>query len=402
MGNPLYTYAGVLERAPHMAHLYLFNDSMVAGYRFYGGPGPDDVYGNPYGSGCGGTYPELMFEVNRGDMYRSPTLRRRGLGRTQENHRGTTHAAFDIDDFRVPGTIRPKEEQWLFLRVQENRPAAGGYLYYAGIPQATVTLAGVLAGDQLEVKGVIFQFQAGVNDLVGKAGTLIDPFLVGLGASDDDAAGNLTVALNDAGDVYPVMYLLAPVDTSTGAANVGAPSAVVLIQPLNIIATPIPGSLGQFSISSTDNTRVNIDAIALAESRLVWTYDVNTPVLGPIYCVPPASTYGMPSPAFTLGGRAPQTSCVAGAVPVIPEAVTDASGRPMHLVFPVPIIEITITNHDLAVGLLVSFGPGQIMQEIPAGGELQFFSGGGAKDVVLSGSSTNTIQFSLHGILGRG
>ena len=135
MTSPFLTYAGVLERTTHLVHTYVPNDPMVVGYQFWGSPTILDAYGSPPGSDVFGAGCAAMFQVARGDTYRSPTLRRKGLAAIPESRKGTTHAAFDPDDFTAAGmglTI-PLEEQWMCLRVQENRNGVG-LLDLAGNP----------------------------------------------------------------------------------------------------------------------------------------------------------------------------------------------------------------------------------------------------------------------------
>lgn len=128
MPNPFLTYAGVLERSSHLIHVYLQSDPQLTGYSFYGQMTLNGAYGNPVGSGVGGAGCANLFDVNRGLFFRSPTLRRKGLAALPENRRGTTQAAFDLDDFVTPGGVTPPDDRWLYLRVQENRLGVGGLL----------------------------------------------------------------------------------------------------------------------------------------------------------------------------------------------------------------------------------------------------------------------------------
>jgi len=160
MANPFHNYAGLLERAPHLIHTYLPNDPAVVAYQFWGAQTPDDAYGNPAASGVGGGGANAMFTVNRDTKFISPALRRRGLGRVDENLRGTTHAMFDMDDYVAPAGGLPPDEGWLFLRVQENRNGVGlltvpgplpvlGAIYVVppaamhALPKPTFTLQGI-------------------------------------------------------------------------------------------------------------------------------------------------------------------------------------------------------------------------------------------------------------------
>lgn len=142
-----------------------------------------------------------------------------------------------------------------------------------GVAEATVTLAGVQALDTLTIKGIWFQFAAGVNDLAGKAGTMGDPFIVGLGADDNAAAANLTSALNDAADVGAAMDVPAPVNIHTVGTNIGAPSPVVQIQPEDGGAALVTGSDGQFTIVSSNSGRITIDTASFTVGRLVRSFE---------------------------------------------------------------------------------------------------------------------------------
>jgi len=398
MTSPLHTYAGLLERSTHLVHAFLHNDPMVPAYQVWGHRTINDAYGDPLNSGVGGAGPLAMFQVNRGDSYRSETLRRKRLGLVEENRRGTTHYLFDVDDFIAPavgGSPIPDDGGWMFLRMQENR--GGSLLAFAGVPEATITLAAVVATDQVIIKGVYFEFAAGANNLA-HAGTIGDPFIVGLGADDDAAAANLTLALNDAANVGAALDLIAPLNTHTFGTNVGAPSAVVLVQPEDAGANLIPGNTAQFTITTADAPRVAIDAAALALGTLVTTADATTPVLGPIYCVPPAAYFGTMCPTLTLQGIAPSGSASAiGTVPDLDENLESALPRAMVLVFPKPLTALSIRNLS-AVNLLVAFGPGQLMRNVPAGGELPLYSGTTKMVVLACPDGVVGAAFSLHGV----
>lgn len=123
--GPLGTYAGLLQRSRNLIEVYLRDEKNVVGYQFWGHRTVNGVYGNPAGSGVGGAGAAAMFTVNRGGMFRSPTVIRKGWGRIDESRRGTTRAIFDIEDFTAPGGSFPKDADTLFMRVQENRLGAG-------------------------------------------------------------------------------------------------------------------------------------------------------------------------------------------------------------------------------------------------------------------------------------
>jgi len=136
MSSPFHTYAGLLERSRNLIHVYLRNSPDVVGYQFWGHRTVDDAYGDPLNSGVGGAGCTALFQVPRGQSYRSAALRRKGLGLVEENRRGTTHAIFDVEDFIAPavgGSTIPQDGGWMFLRVQENRNGVG-LLDLGGVP----------------------------------------------------------------------------------------------------------------------------------------------------------------------------------------------------------------------------------------------------------------------------
>ncbi len=112
---------------------------------------------------------------------------------------------------------------------------------------------------------------------------------------------------------------------------------------------------------------------------------------------------GVPKPTFTMQGIAPSAvvGVAAGAPPPFDEDLTTAAPRPLNIVFPFPLEEFTLRNLDGAKALLVSFGPGQLMQSIPAGGEVQLYSGS-TKALVLATAAAGGCPYSIHGVLGRG
>jgi len=122
MSNPFFTYAGLQGRSPHVVHLGWQNDPIVLGYQVWGHRTVNDAYGNPVGSGVLGAGPVAMFQVDRDGAFRSPTLRRRKTGQIIGSTRGQTHAAFDPEDYVA---ALPPDNQWMFLRTQENRIGTG-------------------------------------------------------------------------------------------------------------------------------------------------------------------------------------------------------------------------------------------------------------------------------------
>ena len=74
----------------------------------------------------------IITDLTQGSMYRSPTLVRKGLGRTMDSNRGLTRITFDLSDFAdggggAPPTV-PLESEIIYLRVQEFSRSANAYL----------------------------------------------------------------------------------------------------------------------------------------------------------------------------------------------------------------------------------------------------------------------------------
>lgn len=128
--SPFQTYPGLMERNHHLVHLCLRNSPNVVGYQFWGAPTPNDAYGNPLNSGVLGVGSTAMFAVAQSGGFRSPTLRRKGLGQIVGSTRGQTHMVFDSDDYPA---VLPQDDSWMFLRVQEDHLGAG-LLSLAGNP----------------------------------------------------------------------------------------------------------------------------------------------------------------------------------------------------------------------------------------------------------------------------
>lgn len=108
-------------------------------------------------------------------------------------------------------------------------------------------------GDRVTIKGLIFQFQAGANpaNWVGSDGTAGNPFLVGAGAGANDAAANLTLAVNDAVTVQPALVAAAPANTTVVASNPAAPSPNVVLDAEDNLGAPLLGRAGDLAVLVT-------------------------------------------------------------------------------------------------------------------------------------------------------
>lgn len=113
----------LLERSQGLVDLTLRDNPDTTKYRIL-------VHRNLDSCRTGAT--TILDNLTQGSMYRSPTLVRKGLGRTMDNNRGLTRITFDISDFADGGggtapTV-PFENEIIYLRVQEFSRSANGYL----------------------------------------------------------------------------------------------------------------------------------------------------------------------------------------------------------------------------------------------------------------------------------
>lgn len=149
-------YPLVLERYFNYASLFFRNTPTIAGYRVRVASSLNDAYGNVAGVGGAGT--AALFDVARGQFYRSRSIRERGLGVLGECNRGITQAIYDPMDFFNPPTttVVPHDRQIAFLRVQ-TMPVGGAFPAgvanqgpililqspeYAVVPRPALTLSG--------------------------------------------------------------------------------------------------------------------------------------------------------------------------------------------------------------------------------------------------------------------
>ena len=76
--GPWGQFAGLVLRTDRRIDIQIWNDPEVTAYRVWGSPNPDDLYGNPAGSGVGGTIAnrQMMFQDKKRKKFISPGLRR--------------------------------------------------------------------------------------------------------------------------------------------------------------------------------------------------------------------------------------------------------------------------------------------------------------------------------------
>ena len=136
-----------------------------------------------------------------------------------------------------------------------------------------ILLGNPQVGDRITIKGVVFEFKAGANDLAGKAGTGVDPFLVGIGLLLPDPGVNLAAALNDAGDVIPAMIAVAPLNVHVLAAAPGPQVGRVTLEAVtNPGAVALLGSDGDLPISTSAPLDITVPtALRLGRANERWT-----------------------------------------------------------------------------------------------------------------------------------
>lgn len=125
--------------------------------------------------------------------------------------------------------------------------------------KATITTATLAANDILTISGAatvadalkvaVYKFAAGANDMT-KAGTALDPFLVGLGADNAAATANLVLAINDAASIarlkvvtgtlnYVTATATAPTITTLAFANAGGAVVGQVGNTIGLVATGV-------------------------------------------------------------------------------------------------------------------------------------------------------------------
>jgi hypothetical protein len=122
-----------MERRAHLIDMMVRDEPGVSALQFYGAKTIDDAYGNPTGSLVGGAGAIPMFTVLSSRQFRSPSIVNRRWSWYGENLKNTSRVAFDPSDYVGDvGTELPSDEEIWFVRVQESRPAAGGFLEVQG------------------------------------------------------------------------------------------------------------------------------------------------------------------------------------------------------------------------------------------------------------------------------
>lgn len=132
--------------------------------------------------------------------------------------------------------------------------------------------------------------------------------------------------------------------------------------------------------------------------------NAGSPILGPIYIVPPARFFGMVGSPISVDGKAPaNTGSVIGKVPqVTPDGQVP---NPMHVVLPRHCRNFRILNRSIDTVLLLSFGLGDSLSTLGPGQESMLY--GNIKEVVLasvdnSGANAKSVEFSIQAIVSLG
>jgi hypothetical protein len=136
-----------------------------------------------------------------------------------------------------------------------------------------------------------------------------------------------------------------------------------------------------------------------SDAPLVLNSDPAKPLLGSIYCIPPASFFGHPMPFVMLSAVAPSnTSDSAGALPSLSVDISSDAPRAMHLIFPLPFIQqgLIITNVESTGGnnLLVSPTSRSAFVELGPGEEIVL---GGGRSLVFACADPGGAAFRIVG-----
>jgi len=124
--GPFTTRVGVLQRSTGYIDLLVRNSPEATAYRLYGAATLDEAYGDLGGS-VGGSGATLIATAEKNTVGRSATAHRIGASHAVENFKGQTRFQIAVADFPTV-----TDEDILFFRVQEYRPALGGWVTVAG------------------------------------------------------------------------------------------------------------------------------------------------------------------------------------------------------------------------------------------------------------------------------
>lgn len=149
-----------------------------------------------------------IFEVEKGTHYLSRRLRQRGFrGSFYTSLGNTTKATIDIDDFTSVSSVVPNDRETVYMRVEDFRPAAGGYtapgqilvvppFEFFGMVNSVVAVTGsapgisAVVGDSPPPTALCFAMP-----LATKSVTLLNL----------DPANNLLISTNEGGAMIPIV-----------------------------------------------------------------------------------------------------------------------------------------------------------------------------------------------------
>lgn len=133
INGPFNARVGLLQRSVHLIDVLVRNSPEVKGYRLWAARSIDDAYGTIEGavndSGVSGTGGLLILEAMAKKVAASTSIIRRGV-MMSDVLRDQTRFLFDVDDYIVPAagptiSLVPSDDEFVYLRVQENRGALG-------------------------------------------------------------------------------------------------------------------------------------------------------------------------------------------------------------------------------------------------------------------------------------
>lgn len=103
------TVPRLTERHARLIEMVIRDRPDVAGYRFAAANTLDTAF-------AGAT---AMFTVAKGGTFRSISVQRKGLGRTQYHNRGLTRVFYDPEDFWAPAGSLPHDADGSYVRISE-------------------------------------------------------------------------------------------------------------------------------------------------------------------------------------------------------------------------------------------------------------------------------------------
>jgi hypothetical protein len=114
----------IVDRSKNYVSLFFRDYPSAEAYRMRAASTLDDAYGPV--NGVPGLGTEWMFDVGRGESFRSHSIRQRKLGIIGETVRGQTRVIYDPSDYYNPPTTSriPPDSDIAFLRVQTRAPGA--------------------------------------------------------------------------------------------------------------------------------------------------------------------------------------------------------------------------------------------------------------------------------------